>query len=46
MTPLSADDVVDAVEAVLRLPAHLNVNTIELMPVQQAFSPFAVSRDL
>ena len=45
MTPLSADDVVDAVEAVLRLPAHLNVNAIELMPVQQAFSPFAVSRD-
>lgn len=45
MTPLSAEDVTDAVEAVLRLPAHLNVNTIELMPVQQAFSPFAVSRN-
>lgn len=45
MTPLSADDVVDAVEAILRLPQHLNVNTIELMPVQQAFSPFAVSRN-
>jgi NADP-dependent 3-hydroxy acid dehydrogenase YdfG len=41
---LSADDVVDAVEAVLRMPAHLNVNTIEIMPVQQAFSPFAVAR--
>lgn len=46
MRPLSADDVVDAVEAVIRLPEHLNVNTIELMPVQQAFSPFAVARDL
>ena len=44
MTPLSADDVVDAVEAVMRLPAHVNVNTLELMPVQQAFSPFAVDR--
>ena len=41
---LSPDDVVDAVEAVLRMPAHLNVNTIEIMPVQQAFSPFAVAR--
>lgn len=41
---LSADDVIDAVEAVLRMPAHLNVNAIEIMPVQQAFSPFAVSR--
>lgn len=45
MRPLSADDVVDAVEAVIRLPEHLNVNTIELMPVQQAFSPFAVARE-
>ena len=42
---LSADDVIDAVEAVLRMPAHLNVNTIEIMPVQQAFAPFAVARD-
>lgn len=41
---LSADDVADVVEAVLRMPAHLNVNTIEIMPVQQAFAPFAVSR--
>lgn len=41
---LSADDVIDAVEAVLRMPAHLNVNTIEIMPVQQAFAPLAISR--
>lgn len=45
MKPLSADDVALAVEGVLRLPAHINVNSLELMPVQQAFSPFAVSRD-
>jgi NADP-dependent 3-hydroxy acid dehydrogenase YdfG len=45
MTPLSADDVAATLEAVLRLPSHINVNTIEIMPVQQAFSPFAVSRD-
>ena len=45
MRPLSADDVVDVVEAVLRLPPHVNVNTLEVMPVQQAFAPFAVSRD-
>jgi 3-hydroxy acid dehydrogenase/malonic semialdehyde reductase len=44
MKPLSAEDVIDAVEAVIRLPGHLNVNTIEIMPVQQAFSPFAVDR--
>ena len=45
MTPLSADDVVDTVEAVLRLPAHVNVNALEVMPVQQAYGPFAVSRE-
>ena len=44
MQPLSAEDVADTVEAVLRLPGHLNVNTIEIMPVAQAFSPFAVAR--
>jgi NADP-dependent 3-hydroxy acid dehydrogenase YdfG len=45
MTPLSADDVALTIESVLRLPSHVNVNSIELMPVQQAFGPFAVSRD-
>jgi 3-hydroxy acid dehydrogenase / malonic semialdehyde reductase len=45
MKPLSAEDVVDTVEAVLRLPEHLNVNTIEIMPVSQAFAPFAIARD-
>jgi 3-hydroxy acid dehydrogenase/malonic semialdehyde reductase len=42
--PLSADDVADAVAWCVTRPAHVNVNTIELMPVQQAFSPFAVHR--
>jgi NADP-dependent 3-hydroxy acid dehydrogenase YdfG len=45
MKPLSAEDVADTIEAVLRLPEHLNVNSIEIMPVQQAFAPFAISRD-
>lgn len=41
---MSADDVALVCESVLKLPAHINVNTLELMPVQQAFSPFAVDR--
>jgi len=45
MTPLSADDIALTLESVLRLPAHINVNSLEVMPVQQAFGPFAVSRD-
>lgn len=45
MTPLSADDVALTLETVVRLPAHINVNALEVMPVQQAFGGFAVSRD-
>lgn len=41
---MSGDDVALVCESVLRLPAHINVNTLEIMPVQQAFSPFAVDR--
>ena len=44
MTPLSADDVALSIESLLRLPAHINVNSIEIMPVQQAFAGFAVDR--
>jgi 3-hydroxy acid dehydrogenase/malonic semialdehyde reductase len=42
---MSADDVARVCEDVLKLPAHININTVELMPVQQAFSPFAVARN-
>lgn len=41
---MSGDDVALVCESVLRLPAHINVNTLEIMPVQQAFAPFAVDR--
>lgn len=41
---MSGDDVALVCENVLKLPAHINVNTLEIMPVQQAFSPFAVDR--
>lgn len=44
MKPLSADDVALSIESLLRLPAHINVNSIEIMPVQQAFAGFAVDR--
>ncbi|HSM92217.1 MAG TPA: SDR family oxidoreductase [Anaeromyxobacteraceae bacterium] len=44
MQPLSAEDIADTVLWCLTRPPHVNVNTIEVMPVQQAFSPFAVSR--
>ena len=44
VTPLSAHDVAGAILWAVSLPPHVNVNVVELMPVQQAFSPFAISR--
>jgi NADP-dependent 3-hydroxy acid dehydrogenase YdfG len=45
MQPLSAQDVVAIIGSILRLPAHVNVNAIEVMPVQQAFAALAVDRN-
>jgi len=45
MQPLSAQDVAEVIESILRLPAHVNVNAIEVMPVQQAFAALAVDRN-
>jgi 3-hydroxy acid dehydrogenase/malonic semialdehyde reductase len=44
VTPLSGEDVADTVLWAVTRPPHVNVNVVELMPVQQAFSPFAISR--
>jgi NADP-dependent 3-hydroxy acid dehydrogenase YdfG len=44
MRPLQAQDVAQVIESILRLPAHVNVNAIEVMPVQQAFAALAVDR--
>lgn len=41
---LSADDVAEAVYWVATLPAHVNINTMEMMPVCQSFSALAVHR--
>lgn len=38
------EDVADVVHYCASAPAHVNVNRIEIMPVMQAFSPFAVKR--
>jgi 3-hydroxy acid dehydrogenase/malonic semialdehyde reductase len=43
-TPLTADDIADTVYWIATRPAHINVNTISLMPECQAFSAFAVKR--
>jgi 3-hydroxy acid dehydrogenase/malonic semialdehyde reductase len=44
MTPLTADDIAEAVHWVATLPPHVNVNTLELMPVCQSFAGLAIAR--
>ncbi|HXP97309.1 MAG TPA: SDR family oxidoreductase [Telmatospirillum sp.] len=45
MQPLSADDIAECIHWVAALPANVNINELEVMPVDQAFSPFAVHRE-
>ena len=44
MDPMTADDLADLMWWLATLPPHLNVNTIELMPVSQSFAGFQVAR--
>jgi 3-hydroxy acid dehydrogenase/malonic semialdehyde reductase len=43
--PLLPDDIAEAVHWVAMLPARVNINVVELMPVNQSFGPFAVHRE-
>ncbi|OIQ49627.1 NADP-dependent 3-hydroxy acid dehydrogenase YdfG [Pseudodesulfovibrio hydrargyri] len=45
ISPITPEDIAECVFWTTNLPAHVNINALEVMPVQQAFSPFAVSRD-
>jgi len=42
--PLTAVDIADAVYWVTSRPAHVNINSIQMMPVCQAFGPLAIKR--
>ena len=42
--PLTAEDIATAAYWVATLPVHMNVNTMEIMPVCQSFGPLAISR--
>jgi serine 3-dehydrogenase (NADP+) len=45
MNPMTAEDLADLFWWLASLPSHLNINTIELMPVSQSFAGFTVSRE-
>ena len=43
--PMTGADIAATILWVADLPAHLNINTLELMPVSQSFAGFQVARD-
>ena len=43
--PLRPEDIADIVYWTATRPAHVNLNCIEVMPVCQAFAPFAIHRE-
>jgi len=45
MDPMTADDIAGTIYWVATLPPHLNINAIELMPVNQSFAGFQVARN-
>ena len=42
--PMTAEDIAETIFWVASLPPHVNINTLELMPVNQSFAGFAVAR--
>ena len=44
-TPLQPEDIAEQLYYLATLPAHININRLEIMTVRQAWSAFAVDRD-
>lgn len=45
VTPMTAEDIAATMLWVAEQPRHLNINSLELMPVNQSFAGFAVARE-
>jgi serine 3-dehydrogenase (NADP+) len=45
MNPMTAEDLADLFWWLANLPPHLNINTVELMPVSQSFAGFTINRE-
>ena len=41
---MTAEDIAETIFWVATLPPHVNINTLELMPVNQSFAGFHVAR--
>lgn len=45
MNPMTSQDMADLFWWLANLPPHLNINTVELMPVSQSFAGFTICRE-
>ncbi len=45
VNPMTGEDIADTIGWIASLPPHLNINRIELMPVNQDFAGFRVARE-
>ena len=45
MNPMTSEDLAELFWWLANLPPHLNINTIELMPVSQSWAGFAINRE-
>ena len=45
MNPMTAEDLADLFWWLANLPPHLNINTVELMPVTQSWGGFSINRE-
>jgi serine 3-dehydrogenase len=45
VNPLTGDDIADHIWWVATLPPHVNINTLEVMPVNQSWAGFSVHRE-
>ena len=45
LSPLVAQDIAESVYWSASMPAHVNINRIEIMPTCQAFSPLSISKE-
>ena len=42
--PIQPEDIAETIHWILNQPAHININTLELMPVSQTWAGFAIDR--
>lgn len=45
MNPMTSEDIADLFWWLANLPPHLNINTVEIMPVSQSFAGFTITRE-